>query len=140
MLKKILYLLTPLLLASFLFIGLEQAVSSQGGVTGFANLRISNFYRAQPRTAITITQDGDLNPTGTYQRITAATAVTMSGSDVTVEPAGTLLILQNVSVNTIKFTETATFSATGNISLGQDDSATFISDGTSWRQIAASNN
>jgi hypothetical protein len=115
-------------------------VQAQGGVTGFANLRITNFYRAQPRTAITITQDGSLNATGTYQRITASTAVTMSGDDVWVEPAGSILILQNVGENAIKFTETATFSATGNIVLGSDDSAIFISNGTAWQQIAASNN
>lgn len=140
MLRKIGLLLSSLFLAALLFVGLEQMVSTQGGVTGFANLRISNFYRAQPRTAITVTQDGVVNPTGTYQRLTAVTTTTTSGVSITVKAAGTILILQNVGSNTITFTETGTLISAGNIVLGANDSATLISDGTNWRQIAASNN
>lgn len=113
---------------------------AQGGVTGFANIRITNFYRAQPRTAITMTQDATLNATGTYQRITAAGAVSTSGASITVKPAGTILILVNSGSNTITFTETGTLKSAGNIALGALDSATLLSDGTNWTQIAASNN
>lgn len=114
-----------------------QALHAQGGVTGFANLRISNFYRAAPRTAITLTNGGTLNATGTYQRITAAGAV---GASIATKPAGTLLILVNTGSNTITFTETATLISAGNIALGAGDSATLISDGTNWTQISGSNN
>lgn len=117
-----------------------QALQAQGGVTGYANLRITNFYRAQPRTALTVTMNGNVNPTGTYQRLTAAGAVGTSGANLVVKPAGTLLILVNTGSNTITFTETGTLISAGNIALGAGDSATLVSDGTNWTQIAASNN
>lgn len=121
-------------------VGLE-AVHAQGGVTGFANLRITNFYRAAPRSAITVTVNGTLNATGTNQRIQAAfPGAATSGANITVKPAGTLLILTNVSTNTITFTETGTLISAGNIALGANDAATLLSDGTNWTQIAASNN
>lgn len=131
-------LLAFVLLAGALFAAMP--VGAQGGVTGFANLRITNFYRAQPRTAITMTQDAALNPSGTYTRLTAAGAVSTSGASITVKPAGTLLILVNVGSNTITFTETGTLISAGNIALGAGDSASLLSDGTNWTQVAASNN
>lgn len=115
-------------------------VMAQGGVTGYANLRVTNFYRAQPRTAITLVSDATLNATGTLQQITSAGAVGTSGASITVKPAGTILILLNVGANTITFTETGTLKSAGNIALGALDSATLVSDGTNWYQIAASNN
>lgn len=115
-------------------------VQAQGGVTGFANLRISNFYRSAPRTAITLTNNATLNATGTFQLITAAAAIGTSGANITVKPAGTELILLNTGSNTITFTETGTLKSAGNIALGALDSATLRSDGTNWYQVAASNN
>ncbi len=128
-----------LLVAGLLGMG-EQSVGAQGGVTGFANLRITNFYRAQPRTALTVTMNGTVNSTGTYQRLTAAGAVATSGASITVKPAGTILTLINVGSNTITFTETGTLVSAGNIALGANDAATLYSDGTNWYQVSASNN
>jgi hypothetical protein len=119
---------------------LGPAVWAQGGVTGFASLRVSNFYRAAPRAAITLTNNATLNATGTFQQITAASAIGTSGANITVKPAGTILILLNTGSNTITFTETGTLRSAGNIALGALDSATLLSDGTNWTQIAASNN
>ncbi len=130
-------ILTLVITLGLLFAPAIPMVEGQGGVTGFANLRISNFYRAQPRTAITVTNGGTVNPTGTYTRLTAAGAVAAS---LVAEPAGSVLILVNTGSNTITFTETATLISAGNIALGAGDSATLISDGTAWTQIAASNN
>lgn len=121
------------------FLG-PQVLSAQNGVTGFANLRIANFYRAQPRTAITLVSDATLNATGTLQRITSAGAVGTSGANITIKPAGTILILLNTGSNTITFTETGILKSAGNIALGTLDSATLVSDGTNWYQIAGSNN
>lgn len=129
------FLVTVLLLA-----GLVIPLQAQGGVTGFANIRITNFYRAAPRAAITVTNNGSVNPSGTYQRLTAAGAVGTSGANITVKPAGTILILVNTGSNTITFTETGTLISAGNIALGAGDTATLLSDGTNWTQIAASNN
>lgn len=115
-------------------------VQAQGGVTGFTNVRISQQLRLAPQQAISVTMNGDINPTGSYQQLDSAGAVSVSGADITVEPAGTLLTLHNVSANTITITETGTLISAGNVALGANDSATFVSDGTNWRQIAASNN
>lgn len=119
---------------------IPSATWAQGGVTGFSSLRVTNYYRAQPRTAIAVTQDATVNPTGTYQRLTAAGAVSTSGASITVKPAGTLLILVNTGSNSITFTETGTLISAGNIVLGAGDSATLLSDGTNYTQIGASNN
>lgn len=120
---------------------LMSPVDAQGGVTGYANLRITNFYRAQPRTAITVTMNmTPLTTSGTYQRLASAGAVSVSGAAITVKPAGTLLILVNSGSQTITITETGTLKSAGNIALGTLDSATLLSDGTNWYQIGASNN
>lgn len=113
-------------------------VDAQGGMTVFNGMRLTTFIRFQPRTAITVTQDLDVNATGTYQRLTAAGAV--GTASVTIKPAGTYLILVNVGANSITITETALIKSAGNIVLGQYDSATLLSDGTNWFQVAASNN
>lgn len=131
-------LLPCLLMAALLLVASPVSfVGAQGGVTGFANLRITNFYRAQPRTAITVGNGATVNATGTYQRITAAGAV---GASLAIEPAGSIITLVNVGSNTITFTETGNIISAGNIALGANDTATLLSDGTSWYQIAASNN
>lgn len=139
--RKFLLPIATVLMALALFTTpLTMMTLAQGGVTGFANLRITNFYRAQPRTAITLTNNATLNATGTYQRITAASSVGITGTAVTVKPAGTVLILVNSGAQQITITETGTLKSAGNIVLGTLDSATLLSDGTNWYQIAASNN
>lgn len=139
--KKLTVLLFPILLVFALLMTFGAPVlDAQGGVTGFSNLRITNFYRAAPRAAITVTDNGTVNPTGTYQKVTAAAAVGTSGDNLTVKPAGSVLILVNVGANTITITETANVKSAGNIALGTLDSATLVSDGADWYQIAASNN
>ncbi len=117
-------------------------VQAQGGVTVFSNLRISNFFRLQKRTTIEVSMNGTLNPTGSYQVISASvgSAVSLSGADITVKPAGSVLVLVNTGGQTITFTETGTLRSAGNIALGQYDSATLLSDGTNWTQISGSNN
>lgn len=137
------YTILSMVLTICLFVGIVVSpisTQAQGGVTGFANLRITNFYRAAPRPVQTVVNDYVINPTGTYTRLSSAGAVGTSGGTITVEPAGTLLILVNVGANTITITETGTLKSAGNIALGTLDSATLLSDGTNWYQIGASNN
>lgn len=138
---KLLAMVAPLLLTALLLLGLPLADAwAQGGESMFDTVVAGNFFRAGQRATLTVTMNGTVNPTGTHQRLTAAGAVATSGANITVKPAGTLLILNNVGSNTITFTETGTLISAGDIVLGAGDSATLISDGTSWRQIAASNN
>jgi len=133
--KKILFVV--FLLLGLLIAPLGQMVQAQGGVTGFSNVRVTNFYRAQPRPALTVANGSVVDATGTYQPLTAAGAV---GAGLVVEPAGSVLILVNVGAQTITFTETATLISAGNIVLGATDSAVLVSNGTAWTQISASNN
>lgn len=114
--------------------------SAQGGVTGFANVRVTNFYRAQPRTALTVAANGQINATGSYQRIRAAAAVGTAGTNVVLEPAGSILTLVNVGPGTITITETGVFTSAGNIVLGSGDTTTLYSDGLGWTQVSGSNN
>jgi hypothetical protein len=114
--------------------------SAQGGVTGFSNVRVSNFFRAQPRTAITVTNNGTINASGSYTRLTSAAAVGTAGTSVTVEPAGTIMTLINVGLNTITITETGVFTSAGNITLGPGDASTLYSNGSAWTEVSRSNN
>lgn len=125
---------------AFPVINMGNALQAQGGVTGFANIRITNFYRAAPRTTMVLTSGSTVNASGTNQPISSTAAIFTSGALITVKPAGSLLILTNVGSQSITFTETGTLISAGNLVLGQHDSATLLSNGTNWRQIAASNN
>lgn len=136
-------LLAVLLVSPFVYMEATQPkafVSAQGGTTVFTNVRVTQDLRMQPRTAISVTMNGTIDPTGSFQRLESAGAVSVSGDSVDVEPAGTILVLANVGGSTITITETASLISAGNVALGAGDTATFISDGDAWRQIAASNN
>lgn len=115
-------------------------IFGQGGVTVFSNLRITNFYRAQPRTALVVTNGGTINATGTLQRLTSAAAVGTAGTAITIKPSGTLLTLVNVGANTIVITETGVFTSAGNITLGPGDATTLYSNGAAWTQLSFNNN
>lgn len=135
-----------LLLMALLLLARPSPSVAQSGVTNVTTLvarrdiRAGAFIQASPVTSITLTMNGWLTPTGTFQPIRAAGAVSTSGARIAVQPAGTQLILLNVGSNTITFTETGTLISAGNIALQANDSATLISNGTNWYQIAASNN
>lgn len=129
--------LALLLLALF-----AVSVGAQGGVAGYANMRITNFYRAAPRPTLLVGMNGTINATGTYQPISGTTgsSVSVSGDNLTVKPAGTWLTLVNVGGQNIVITETTNMKSAGNLTLGALDSATFLSNGSDWFQISASNN
>lgn len=119
---------------------LFNSAYSQGDVTDFTSVRVTNFFRAQPRTALTVTNNGTINVTGSLQLLTAAGAVGTSGDNLTIKPAGTQLVLVNSGSNTITITETANLISAGNLVLGAGDTATLYSDGVDWRQTGFSNN
>lgn len=134
------FVFTLILVAALSVLFNPAPTQAQGGVTGFANLRISNFYRAQVRPVMVLTANSTINPSGTYQPISSTTALGRAGSAITVKPAGTVLTLVNIGAQTITFTETGTLVSAGNVALGANDAATFYSNGTNWYQVSASNN
>lgn len=130
-----------LLLTMLVSLG-DGQVSGQSAVTTFSNLRVNQFYRTQPRTVLDISMNGTINATGGYQPISGTTgsAVHVSGDSFTVEPAGTIVTLINTGAQNIVITETANIKSAGNLTLGTLDAATFLSNGTDWYQVSASNN
>jgi predicted acyltransferase (DUF342 family) len=102
------------------------------------DLTVGSDLTITPRAVITITQAVTLTPTGSYQQLTAAGAVSFGA--ITAGTAGDLLTLVNIGSNTITITDTGTLKLTGNLALGQYDSATLLSDGTNWIQLATANN
>lgn len=117
-----------------------SGVNAQSGITDFTSVRASAFWMAAPKQTRVLTANGTLNALGTHQPISSTAAIGTSGANITVKAAGSILILRNVGAQTITFTETGTLISAGNIALGANDSATLLSDGTNWVQIAASNN
>lgn len=132
--------LLGLVMAAFLIISQPTPLQAQTGVVRFNIVSVGRFLRLVPRTAISVTADGYITPTGSYQRLDSAGNVATSGANVAVMTAGTMLVLVNHGSNTITLTETGTLISAGNIALGPEDSAILLSDGTSWRQISGSNN
>jgi hypothetical protein len=132
-------LLTVFMAAMLLFTNPAPS-DAQTGVASFGTVRVGAFIRAVPRTTITVTMNGFVTSTGTYQRIAAAGTVATSGAKIAIKPAGTILTLLNSGSNSITFTETGTLISAGNIVLAANDAATLISDGTNWTEIGASNN
>lgn len=126
--------------AAILFFSPVSEAQQPGHVTILATLRIGEFYRAYPRTAISVTMNGYITPTGTFQKLDSAGNVSVSGANLAVLPAGTIVTLVNVGSNTITLTETGTLNSAGNVALGANDSATFYSDGSDWWQTGSSNN
>lgn len=132
--------LLSVLFAAMLFLQAPTPLDAQTGVARFSTMSVGSFYRAVPRTAITLANNDVLTATGTFQRVTAASAIGTSGGNIVIKPAGTMVTLLNVGANTITFTETGILKSAGNIALGTLDSATLWSDGTNWYEVGASNN
>jgi hypothetical protein len=89
-------------------------------------------------TVITLTSGATLTPNSSYQPIAAAGNIGFGAIAAGAE--GDLLTVINVTNTTITITDTGTLKLSGNLALGQYDSATLLSDGTNWIQLATSNN
>jgi len=113
------------------------ATIAAGGVTlTEGDSQVNDFYIADVQGALTLTDNGVITPTGTYQPITEAGDVTVTIKS-TGYVTGTLLVLINTAEQTVVITDTASYSAP---SLGQYDTASFIWDGTQWVQIGEVDN
>lgn len=145
-------LLPVLLLAALVLFARPSPADAQSGVSNFTTVSASRdvlagrdvmlggFLTLEPAATLTVTNNGFVTPTTTLLPLAAAATVGISGTHIAVQPAGTLLVLLNVGAQTITFTETETLVSAGNIALGAGDSATLVSNGTNYYQIAASNN
>lgn len=100
------------------------------------DLTVGGFTRITAQTGITVTTAA-FTPTGTYQPIASAGTVTPT---ITVLAAGTMVRLVNTTNTSIVLVDTSTVKLAGNITLGQYDSLTLVSDGANWIELARSNN
>ena len=93
------------------------------------------------QTGITMTTGGTLAPTGSVQPIRSAGTIAFGAiSGCNTATAGQLLVVTNDTNTTITITDSATLRLTGNLALGQFDTALLYCDGLTWVQLSTSNN
>lgn len=115
-----------------------------GNVTTGADLTVGDDIAVTgdlvltPATPISVTMNATITPLGSYQPLTSAG--TVNTASITVGAAGTVLTLVNSANTSIVFTDTGTLKLTGNITLGQYDTLTLVSDGTNWVMRSTANN
>ena len=117
------------------------AVTLSGAVGGTtlnasADVDVGTWLNLSARTAISLTAAGIITPTGTYQPLTSAAAVTTSTTLAVANggETGDLLLLRNANASAA-----ITIDGTGgnveckaNIALGAGDTLTLIWNGTDW--------
>ncbi len=106
--------------------------------THLSDLEIQDWLGVAAQTAISVTMNGCITPTGTYQLLESAANV--STSNLAAGTTGQLLILVNTADTTITITDTGTLKLSGNAAITQYDTLTLISDGTNWLELSVSNN
>jgi hypothetical protein len=109
-----------------------------GAVAANSGEMLQGFLVLTPTTSITVTQGMTITPTGTYQPLTAAGAV--STSAIAAKDAGTMLRLINTSAQTITLTDTGTLKLTANWVGAQYDALVLMSDGVNWVEMARADN
>jgi hypothetical protein len=98
------------------------------------DLTVVSDLTLSPTTTETIGFDEQIDPTGTYHRITSSAA---RGTDnIAIGTAGDVLILHNVGAQTITLTDTGTLLLSGNAALSANDMIWLISTGVAWVQIS----
>ena len=101
------------------------------------NTALATGLNIVPQTAISVTNGGIITPTGAIQLLTSGgnvTATLASGQ------AGQLLTLINTANTNVLIQDTSGQILSGDLTLAQWDTATFVFYGTSWIQIDESNN
>jgi len=104
-----------------------------GDVTAAADLTISAV------TAVSVTEGGIITPTGTYQPLTSAAAVTTSTtSPIAAGATGQLLILENQNASDVIIIDGTggTVECKANISLAAGDTLMLIYDGADWQCLS----
>jgi len=142
--KRTTLYLVSLLAACLLIFGMGAAGDSNftnlvttGDITTVGNVTVGSILVTAKRTALTVTDAAAFAPTGTFQPITAAGAVTPT---ITVPASGTIIVLVNTSSNSILLADSGTLKLSSAYTMGQYDTLTVISDGTNLYEIARSNN
>jgi hypothetical protein len=112
--------------------------STAASYTASGAVGVGTFIGNTPGATAVLSFDSILTPVSSYQPISATEAV--GTASIAVPAAGRILYVVNVGAQTITFTDTGTLKLTGNLALGALDTATLVSDGTNWVQLATANN
>jgi len=104
----------------------------------YTSWQLNGSLRALPMTPIAVSNNSIITTTGVYQPLTATAAC--GTSSIAAAAAGTMVVFENLSNNTITLTDTGTLLLSGNAALGQYDTLSLISDGTNWIQVSKSDN
>lgn len=102
------------------------------------NVTVADDLNVAAQTAISVTMNAIITPTGTYQPLESAG--TVNTASVAAGTAGDLLVLVNTVNTSIVLTDTGTLKLGGNRTLGQYDTLTLWSDGTNWVELSFTNN
>jgi len=117
------------------------------GVTGLSTLAslsvtgagtVGTFQLWTPATAIRVTTNAYITPTGSLQPLTSFGNVYTA--HISCGAVGRLIVLYNQSNTTITITDTGTVMLSGNLALSQYDTLTLYSDGTNCIQVGTSTN
>ena len=117
------------------------------GVTGASTLAslsvtgadtVGTFQLWTAATAISVTTNGYITPTGTLQPLTSFGNV--FSANLSCGAVGRLIVLYNQSSTTITISDTGTVMLSGDTALGQYDTLWLYSDGTNCIELAQANN
>lgn len=102
-------------------------------------LTINDFLITAVQVPLAIADGTVINPTGSYQPIYAAGAVstTLMGTGY---DTGTWVTLVNTGTNAITLADQGAFKLSGDLTLGQYDTVLLMFDGTYWVQRSTANN
>ena len=114
------------------------ATITAGGVTVTdGDVIVADDLRVTAQTSITVTDATTFTITGTYQPITAAGEVTPT---IAAGTAGDLVVIVNTSAQTINIADSGTVALTAAAALGQNDTLTLLSNGTTWLEVSRADN
>lgn len=115
-------------------------VAATGNVNSTGANVTGTFNRITKNTIITVTAASIITPTGSYQPITAAGVITDATLAASGFTAGDVVTIVNNGSNSITILDTGTAKLASDAALGQYDSLRVIFDGTNWVQISRGDN
>lgn len=115
-------------------------VQAAGDVIAGSDVTVGDFLGLTPQTAITVTYQGTITPTGGLQYITATAARGTRLIVTTTLTAGTIIALYNSGAQTITLTDTAPLLLGGNAALGAGDTLVLFHNGSAWVQLSKTDN
>ena len=119
---------------------LTGAATTGAGLTTGTTLDVGTFLGLTAATSITVTDNLEIIPTGSYQPLAAAGNVGTDSITTTGFTNGDLVLFYNTSNTTITITDTGTIMLSGDAAIAQYDNLLLLFDGTNWIEISRADN